>query len=177
MQRPAIPALDNVPTALYNAFCLNKKSFQRSGYTKREEESLKKLTALLLTLCLLLSLASFASAEETGKVYYLNYKPEADQAWQLALRMAESAGKQASGKPYKVVKNLYSVDGTDQDWFRMISGRMPISSKARCTILRGKNARVRWSKVDRPGRHFWMLRDQPRSFACATAKDSRSSPK
>ena len=45
-----------------------------------------------------------------------------DQAWQLALRMAESAGRQASGKPYKVVKNLYSVDGTDQDWFRMVSG-------------------------------------------------------
>ena len=45
-----------------------------------------------------------------------------DNAWQLALRMADSAGVQASGKPYQVVKNLYSVDGTDQDWFRMVSG-------------------------------------------------------
>ena len=43
---------------------------------------MKKCTALLLSLCLLLSLAPFASAEETGKVYYLNFKPEADQAWQ-----------------------------------------------------------------------------------------------
>ncbi len=47
---------------------------------------------------------------------------EKDQAWQLALKMAESAGMQANGKFYQVVKNLYSVDGTDQDWFRMVAG-------------------------------------------------------
>ena len=47
---------------------------------------------------------------------------EKDQAWQLALKMAESAGMQANGKYYLVVKNLYSVDGTDQDWFRMAEG-------------------------------------------------------
>ncbi len=47
---------------------------------------------------------------------------EQDNAWKLALRMAEAAGVQASGRPYEVVKNLYSVDGTDQDWFRMMSG-------------------------------------------------------
>ena len=47
-----------------------------------------------------------------------------DPAWQLALKMAEAAGIQANGKNYEVVKNLYSVDGTDQDWFRMVSGTM-----------------------------------------------------
>ncbi|MCL2325983.1 MAG: hypothetical protein FWC40_05735, partial [Proteobacteria bacterium] len=45
-----------------------------------------------------------------------------DYAWQLGERMAEAAGTQANGKPYEVVKNIYSVDGTDQDWFRMVSG-------------------------------------------------------
>ena len=45
-----------------------------------------------------------------------------DVAWQLALKMAEAAGVQVNGKPYEVVKNLYSVDGTDQDWFRMMAG-------------------------------------------------------
>ena len=54
---------------------------------------MKKLTALLLSLCLLLGLASFASAEETGKVYYLNFKPEADLAWQeLAKTYMELTG-------------------------------------------------------------------------------------
>lgn len=52
----------------------------------------------------------------------VNPPHEEDNAWQLALKMAEAAGVQTSGKPYEVVKNLYSVDGTDQDWFRMLSG-------------------------------------------------------
>ena len=43
---------------------------------------MKKLLAVLLAAALLLGMVSLASAEETGKVYYLNFKPEADQAWQ-----------------------------------------------------------------------------------------------
>ena len=42
---------------------------------------MKKLLALVLALAMVLSLVAVASAEE-GKVYYLNFKPEADQAWQ-----------------------------------------------------------------------------------------------
>ena len=43
---------------------------------------MKKWLSLVLALAMALSMLSFASAEETGKVYYLNFKPEADQAWQ-----------------------------------------------------------------------------------------------
>ena len=54
---------------------------------------MKKLFALLLALALVLSMASFASADEAGKVYYLNFKPEADQAWQeLAKTYTEQTG-------------------------------------------------------------------------------------
>ena len=71
---------------------------------------MKKLFALLLTLAMVLSLAacgggkkeekpadSNAPASETsgaaGKVYYLNFKPEADQAWQdLAKTYTEKTG-------------------------------------------------------------------------------------
>ncbi len=43
---------------------------------------MRKLFAVLLAAAMLLSMMSFASAEGEGKVYYLNFKPEADQAWQ-----------------------------------------------------------------------------------------------
>ncbi len=69
---------------------------------------MKKLTALLLALCLVLSLASFASADEAGKVYYLNFKPEADEAWQaLAKTYTEQTGVE--------VKVLTAASGTYSD--------------------------------------------------------------
>lgn len=45
-----------------------------------------------------------------------------DPLWQLALEMSKNSGVQPNGRPYEVVKNIYSVDGTDQDWFRFLSG-------------------------------------------------------
>ena len=54
---------------------------------------MKKLLCIALALSMVLGLAAFASAEETGKVYYLNFKPEADQAWQdLAKTYTEQTG-------------------------------------------------------------------------------------
>ena len=55
---------------------------------------MKKLLALVLTLALCLTLvAGAASAEATGKVYYLNFKPEADEAWPaLAKTYTEQTG-------------------------------------------------------------------------------------
>ena len=40
---------------------------------------MRKFVALLLVLAMTLTIVSIASADETGKVYYLNFKPEADQ--------------------------------------------------------------------------------------------------
>ncbi|MBQ7778208.1 MAG: extracellular solute-binding protein [Oscillibacter sp.] len=69
---------------------------------------MKKVFALLLTLAMVLSLAACGAKEETpaekpaetpaassdaGSVYYLNFKPEADQAWQdLAKTYTEQTG-------------------------------------------------------------------------------------
>ena len=61
---------------------------------------MKKLLALVLALALCLTLvAGAASAEATGKVYYLNFKPEADEAWQA---LAKTYTEQ-TGVPVKVV--------------------------------------------------------------------------
>ena len=66
---------------------------------------MKKLLTFLLALCMVLSLVSFTSAEETGRVYYLNFKPEADQAWQeLARVYTEQTGVE--------VKVLTAASGT-----------------------------------------------------------------
>ncbi len=51
-----------------------------------------------------------------------NPPKDKDPLRQLAQEMADNAGKQPNGKFYEVVKNIYSVDGTDQDWFRMMAG-------------------------------------------------------
>ncbi len=56
---------------------------------------MKKLVSIVLALMLVLSMAAVASAETTGSVYYLNFKPEADQAWQdLAALYTEKTGVQ-----------------------------------------------------------------------------------
>ena len=66
---------------------------------------MKKLFALLLALAMMLTMVSLASAEETGKVYYLNFKPEADQAWQdLAAKYTALTGVE--------VKVLTAASGT-----------------------------------------------------------------
>ena len=54
---------------------------------------MKKLVALVLTLAMVLSMATVVASAEGGKVYYLNFKPEADEAWQaLAKTYTEQTG-------------------------------------------------------------------------------------
>ena len=63
---------------------------------------MKKLLTILLTVLMCLSLAACGSSDSgsddsgdaaTGKVYYLNFKPEADEAWQeLAKKYTEETG-------------------------------------------------------------------------------------
>ena len=73
---------------------------------------MKKLLALVLTLALCLTLvAGAASAEATGKVYYLNFKPEADEAWQA---LAKTYTEQ-TGVPVTVVT---AASGTYEDTLR-----------------------------------------------------------
>ena len=54
---------------------------------------MKKFLAMLLAVAMVLSMAVMASAEETGSVYYLNFKPEFDAALQeLAATYTEKTG-------------------------------------------------------------------------------------
>ena len=69
---------------------------------------MKKFTSLILALALVLSLASVACAEETGSIYYLNFKPEVAEAWE-ALAAASTA---ETGVPMTVIT---AASGTYED--------------------------------------------------------------
>ena len=57
---------------------------------------MKKLFSMVIVLALVLSMTMVAGAEG-GKVYYLNFKPEADEAWQaLAKTYTEQTGVQVT---------------------------------------------------------------------------------
>ena len=96
-----------------------------------------------------------------------------DAAWQLALRMAESAGKQPSGRPYEVVKNLYSVDGTDQDWFRMIAGTYAYLIEGALHNPTGKKRRDALLKT-RPTWETFL--DASRSTTVVRVRDEQGQP-
>ena len=58
---------------------------------------MKKFFALLLALCLAMTMVASVASAEDGKVYYLNFKPEADAAWQeLAKTYTEKTGVQVT---------------------------------------------------------------------------------
>ena len=69
---------------------------------------MKKFVSLMLALALVLSLASVACAEETGSIYYLNFKPEVAEAWET-LAAAYTA---ETGVPMTVIT---AASGTYED--------------------------------------------------------------
>ena len=65
----------------------------------KEEKNMKKIFALLLACIMVLGMFAGCSKKSEGSVYYLNFKPEADAAWQaLAKTYTEK-----TGVPVKVV--------------------------------------------------------------------------
>ncbi|MDX9719381.1 MAG: M14 family zinc carboxypeptidase [Myxococcota bacterium] len=52
--------------------------------------------------------------------------PEPNEAWTVAEEIAAQCPEQVKGKHYKVRRNLYSVDGVDQDWLRAAHGTVAL---------------------------------------------------
>ena len=69
---------------------------------------MKKLIAMLLVLVMVLGLAACGGKSSTGRVYYLNFKPEADAAMQELAALYTKT----TGVPVKVVT---AASGTYSD--------------------------------------------------------------
>ena len=83
--------------------------------------------------------------------------PQPNEAWGIAEAIAELTPEQPNGRKYKVVRNMYSVDGVDQDWLRAAHGTValmiegPFSSPSETKRLASvESTRETWmSLVDR----------------------------
>ena len=97
---------------------------------------MKKFLALFLVVVMVLGLCAVASAEETGSVYYLNFKPEADAALQeiAALYTAET------GVPVKVVT---AASGTYQ---QTLSAEMTKSEAPTLFVIGNREALGNWDE-------------------------------
>jgi hypothetical protein len=52
--------------------------------------------------------------------------PDPNEAWTVAEEIAAKLAEHPQQRPYKVRKNLYAVDGTDQDWHRFTHGTLAL---------------------------------------------------
>ena len=69
---------------------------------------MKKIVALLLACLMVMGLFAGCAGDDKGSVYYLNFKPEADAAWQeLAAKYKEETGVE--------VKVVTAASGTFSD--------------------------------------------------------------
>ena len=115
---------------------------------------MKKIIALLLAVVMVLSLgAMFAGCQEAesegkGKVYYLNFKPEADEAWQkLAKEYTELTGVE--------VKVLTAASGTYSNTLETEMAKTDAPTLFQCGNAQGRRtgATTAWTS---PAPTFWL---------------------
>ncbi len=56
--------------------------------------------------------------------------PEPNDAWRIGEVLRDAMGKQIDGRPFTVRKNIYEVEGIDQDWFRYTHGTVALLIEA-----------------------------------------------
>ncbi|MGB0588621.1 MAG: M14 family zinc carboxypeptidase [Myxococcota bacterium] len=84
--------------------------------------------------------------------------PKVNEAWTVAEELVRTLPRHPQGRDFKVKRNLYPVDGTDQDWHRFANGTLALLIEgARHTpaVVKKRNKIV---KSVRPGLGFLMDR-------------------
>ncbi len=76
--------------------------------------------------------------------------PDPNEAWMVAEQLIKDLPKHPQGKPWLVRRNLYSVDGTDQDWHRNAHGSVALLVEGARWSPRKAHNRQRLIKAIRP---------------------------
>lgn len=80
--------------------------------------------------------------------------PEPDVAWSVAEEIAKALPRQPGGRRYRVQRNMYAVDGTDQDWHYFAHGTLALLVEAPYHNPTSRFLRTRSVERTRPS---WML--------------------
>jgi hypothetical protein len=104
------------------------RSFPRSMYYRGPEPGSEPETQALMRLVDQRRFVAAISFHTNGSMILVPYtlngvtNPEPNAAWAIAERITAGVPEQPSGKPLRVRRQMYPVDGTEQDWMRHAHG-------------------------------------------------------
>ena len=84
--------------------------------------------------------------------------PKVNEAWTIAEELVRTLPRHPQGRDFKVKRNLYPVDGTDQDWHRFAHGTLALLIEGARHTPSVVKKRDRIVKSVRPGMGFLMDR-------------------
>ncbi len=103
---------------------VGSRSWQYSSYYRGGEAGSEPETQAIMALAGRRRFVAAVSFHTNGTVVLAPYtidgvqNPEPDEAWAIAEELVEALPTQPGGRTFKVIRKMYSVDGTDQDWLR-----------------------------------------------------------
>jgi len=106
------------------------RSFPRSMYYRGPEPGSEPETQALMRLAEQRRFAAALSFHTNGSMLLVPYtlngvtNPEPNAAMLVAQELVVDVPQQPSGKPLRVRKQMYPVDGTEQDWMRFAHGTL-----------------------------------------------------
>ena len=80
--------------------------------------------------------------------------PEPNEAWEVGREISRAMPRHPEGRGFRLKKNLYPVDGTDQDWLRAEHGTLALLVEA---VRRTPRDHCERASVIEANRASWML--------------------
>jgi hypothetical protein len=102
--------------------------------------------------------------------------PTPDVAWSVSQAIARQMPVQPNGRRYRVQRNIYPVDGTDQDWLMHEHGTLALLVEGPLHNPRSRSLRKRAVAATRPAWKLLLARllDGPTVFGNVSDEDGRA---